>query len=60
MNKNNQTTSTKCQYQMADSNPKWCLLVKWFNIILINETNKAIVPIKFGKFLLPAKLYMIF
>jgi hypothetical protein len=21
-NKNNQTTSTKCQYQIADSNPK--------------------------------------
>jgi hypothetical protein len=24
MNKNNQTTSTKCQYQAAASNPKWC------------------------------------
>ena len=24
-NKNNQTTSTKCQYQIANSNPKWCL-----------------------------------
>jgi hypothetical protein len=24
MNKNSQTTSTKCQYQAAASNPKWC------------------------------------
>ena len=31
---------------MADSKPKWCLFVKWFKIILKNETNKAKVPTK--------------
>ena len=25
INKNSQTTSTKCQYQAEASNPKWCL-----------------------------------
>jgi len=29
INKNNHTTSTKCQYHAADSNPKWCVDVKW-------------------------------
>lgn len=43
-NKNNQTTSTKCQYHAAASNPKWWLLVNW---LLINRTqiyNKNKVP----------------
>ena len=49
MNKNNQTTSTKCQYQAADSKPKWWLLVKWFKTIRIKETHKATVPINTWK-----------
>ena len=42
--KNNQTTSTKCQYQEAASNPKWWVLVKWKLFNLIKQTNKKIVP----------------
>jgi len=29
MYKNNHTTSTKCQYQAAASNPKWRVGEKW-------------------------------
>lgn len=45
MNKNNQTTSTKCQYQAAASNPKWWVEDKRFLLIRINVTNKNVVPI---------------
>ena len=45
MNKNNQTTSTKCQYQAAASKPKWCFVVKWNFIYLNKQTVKKIVPI---------------
>ena len=47
--RNSQTTSTKCQYHAADSKPKWCVEVKWFNIILIKDTNNEIVPTKTWK-----------
>ena len=45
-NKNNQTTSTKCQYQADASNPKWWLNVKWKLVNLNQLTNKKIVPIR--------------
>ena len=45
-NKNNHTTSTKCQYHAAASNPKWWVLVKWLYTILKKEINIKIVPIK--------------
>ena len=32
MNKNNHTTSTKCQYQIADSNPKILIVSSGFDI----------------------------
>ena len=44
--KNNQTTSTKCQYQAAASNPKWCVIVKCLFITLNKQTVRKIVPIK--------------
>lgn len=43
--KNNQTTSTKCQYQAAASNPKWCILDRWPLYIRIRQINKNVVPI---------------
>lgn len=44
INKNNHTTSTKCQYHAAASNPKWCSLVKWFKYNLKRHTIKNNVP----------------
>jgi len=29
MNKKSQTTSTKCQYNIDDSSPKWWFSVEW-------------------------------
>ena len=43
--KNNQTTSTKCQYQIDDSKPRWWSLENWLFICRINVTNKKILPI---------------
>lgn len=43
--KNNQTISTKCQYQAAASNSKWWVLEKWRFVIRIKENNKNKVPI---------------
>ena len=44
INKNSQTTSTKCQYHAAASNPKWCDFVKWPKYPLNKQTDKKIVP----------------
>jgi len=43
--KNNQTTSTKCQYQAAASKPKWWLDEKWKFKWRNQQTNKNVVPI---------------
>lgn len=43
--RNNQTTSTKCQYQAAASNPKWWCLVNWWFINLNKQTSKNVLPI---------------
>lgn len=40
------TTSTKCQYQAAASNPKWWLFEKWWLIVRLKHTNKNDDPIK--------------
>lgn len=45
MNKKSQTTSTKCQYQAAASNPKWWVLEKWFKLWRTRHTNRNSVPI---------------
>lgn len=45
MKRNNQTTSTKCQYQAAASNPEWWLEVKCCFIARNKHTSKKIVPI---------------
>lgn len=45
VNKNNHTTSTKCQYQAAASNPKWWDDDIRFLFIRIKETIKKVVPI---------------
>lgn len=45
MYKNNQTTSTKCQYQAAASNPKWCDGEKCKVFIRSQEIIKNNVPI---------------
>lgn len=45
INKNNHTTSTKCQYQAAASKPTWCSTVKCEHKSLKRQTNKNIVPI---------------
>jgi hypothetical protein len=45
MYKNNQTTSTKCQYQDAASKVKWRELVKWNLYNFIKQVDKKIVPI---------------
>lgn len=39
------TTSTKCQYQVAASNPKWWVYEKWNFICRIKQTPKKMVPI---------------
>lgn len=43
--KNNQTTSTKCQYHAAASNPKWWFFEKWLFKCRNKHTNKKVVPI---------------
>lgn len=43
--RNNQTTSTKCQYQAAASNPKWCSEVKWYWICRRRQTARKVEPI---------------
>lgn len=45
MYRNNHTTSTKCQYQAAASNPKWWSLEKWINKFRKKQINKNVVPI---------------
>lgn len=45
MYKNNQITSTKCQYQIANSKFILCILEKWIFIIRYKEINKKIDPI---------------
>lgn len=45
VNKTIQTTSTKCQYQAAASNPKWWFMENWFFIIRNRVVIKKIVPI---------------
>jgi len=49
INKNNQTTSTKCQYQAADSKPTWCSVVKWLKYNRTKQTEINKVPIKTWK-----------
>lgn len=44
-NKNNHTTSTKCQYQAAASNPKWCFDEKCLFDNRAKHTAKKVVPI---------------
>ena len=44
MNKNNHTTSTKCQYQAAASNPTWWEVEKWLTETRNRLTNKKRVP----------------
>ena len=39
------TTSTKCQYQAAASNPKWCPLEKCHRIVRKRHTVRNDVPI---------------
>ena len=43
--KNSQTTSTKCQYQAAASNPKWWFEEKWDLYNRNKHTAKKVVPI---------------
>lgn len=40
------TTSTKCQYHAAASNPKWCPVEKWCRITRIRQISKKVDPIK--------------
>ena len=44
--KNNHTTSTKCQYHAAASNPKWCLAEKWQLYKRYKHTARNVVPIR--------------
>lgn len=44
MNKNNQTISTKCQYQILASNPKLWFIDKWLNIWRQRDVIKNNVP----------------
>lgn len=44
INKNNQTTSTECQYHIAKIKPLWCLVVKWLYINLKKDKNKQTIP----------------
>ena len=46
MNKNNHTTSTKCQYHAAQINPMWCLGEKWSLIFLNKQTIKNRIPVR--------------
>lgn len=45
-NRRIQTTSTKCQYHAAASNPKWRLVEKWLRNIRIRHTARKVVPIR--------------
>jgi len=40
------TTSTKCQYHAAASNPKWWLFEKWWRYVRIKHTKRNEDPIK--------------
>lgn len=44
-NRNNHTTSTKCQYQIAASYPKWWVVVKWKLINRPRQMIRNVVPI---------------
>ena len=44
MYKNNHTTSTKCQYQAAASNPKWCEELNSPFVWRKRVTKRKIVP----------------
>jgi len=39
------TTSTKCQYHAAASNPKWWLVEKWWLIDRLKHTRRKVDPI---------------
>lgn len=39
------TTSTKCQYHAAASNPKWWLVEKWWEIVRHKHTKRKVDPI---------------
>lgn len=39
------TTSTKCQYHAAASNPKWCPVEKCDRIVRIRQTSRNEDPI---------------
>lgn len=43
--KKTQTTSTKCQYQAAASNPKWWPVEKWWRMVRARQTARKVVPI---------------
>lgn len=43
--RNSQTTSTKCQYHAAASNPKWCVDVKWNFNCRRKQTMRNVDPI---------------
>lgn len=45
INKQIHTTSTKCQYQAAASNPKWCSDENWYIIRRTVHKNKNTDPI---------------
>lgn len=42
--RNSHTTSTKCQYQAAASNPKWWFDVKWYFNCRSRHTVRKEVP----------------
>lgn len=42
--RNSQTTSTKCQYHAAASNPKWWLDVKWKLSCRSRQTVRKVEP----------------
>ena len=46
INKKIQTTSTKCQYHAAASNPKWWDGESWWWIIRRREIRRKVEPIK--------------
>ena len=41
-NKNNHTTSTKCQYKIPASNPRWWLFVSVFMSLAFAYKNNAL------------------
>lgn len=45
MYKSNHTISTKCQYQIAASYPKWWVVVKWCWMSRSRQTIRKEVPI---------------